>query len=123
MAEILLVDDDSDMTQVLTELLKSERWNVKAVSDGEQALQLLHHFIPSLIITDVLLPKMDGWQLCRKIKAHPDFQKIPVLVITAKADHISELMSYESGADAYISKPFDNEEFISMVQELLEIDR
>lgn len=118
MAEILLVEDDFDMIQILTQILKAENYAVRSVQDGEEAIEALQHFKPTLIITDLMLPKMDGWKLCQKIKENPALNRIPILVLTAKTEDIHELMSYECGADGYLSKPFKNNDFLSLVARL-----
>lgn len=119
MATILLVDDDPAMLDILTLLLEAEGIQVTGAVDGEEAYQKFQTAMPDLVVTDVMLPKIDGWKLCQKIKTDPDAKHVPVLVVTAKGEQISELMSYESGADAYISKPFRNDDFIKQVKDLL----
>lgn len=119
MPKILLVDDDPDVITILTQILEYEKYDVTSVSDGEQALKKLQKERPDLVITDIMIPRMDGWRLCKKIKEIPSLKNVPILIMTAKTDDINELMSYESGGDAYITKPFENREFVETVRGLL----
>ena len=120
MATVFVIDDDPAMLDIVTTILEAEGYLVETAADGEAALEKLKGFVPGIIVTDVMLPKLNGWQLCKKLKAAPATKNVPILVITAKGEDISELMSYESGADAYISKPFRNDEFLAQVKQLLE---
>ena len=118
-ARILIVDDDPDMASVLGQLLESSGYKVSAVMDGEAALQFLEKSFPDLVVADVMLPKMDGWKLCKKIKEDERTRAIPVLIVTGKSEEMDEIMSYESGADGFIRKPFKNDEFVAAVENLL----
>ncbi|OGR84084.1 MAG: hypothetical protein A2636_02275 [Elusimicrobia bacterium RIFCSPHIGHO2_01_FULL_64_10] len=116
---ILVVDDDRDMSFILNELLEAAGYAVDRATDGEDALACLGKARPDLVVTDVMLPKMNGWGLCRRIKEDPETGSVPILVITAKGGEVDEMMSYESGANAHIAKPFDNEHFLKVVRDLL----
>jgi DNA-binding response OmpR family regulator len=117
-AKVLLIDDDSDMVTVLTLVLRGDGHEVQLAGDGAQALELLRSFRPDLIVTDIMLPKMDGWKFCQKVKEDPAGRGIPILVLTGKTEAVDELMSYESGADAYLPKPFDNAVLLETVKKL-----
>lgn len=119
MAKILLVDDDPYMMDILTAILTSEGYEIEPAGDGEEALQKIADVKPDVIVTDVMLPKLDGWKLCKKVKENPETKMIPILIMTAKGEQMSELMSYESGADAYISKPFQNKDLVNSIKQLL----
>ena len=119
MAKILLVDDDPYMMDILTAILTSEGYEIEPAGDGEEALQKIADAKPDVIVTDVMLPKLDGWKLCKKVKGNPETKMIPILIMTAKGEQMSELMSYESGADAYISKPFQNKDLVNSIKQLL----
>lgn len=116
--KILVVDDDPDMVSVLNQILVGEGFEVVSLSDGEEALKFLQKSQADALVTDVMLPRMDGWTLCKKIKQNPATRNLPVLVLTAKGEDTSELMSYESGADEHIAKPFNNDHFISVIRQL-----
>lgn len=118
MPSVLLIDDDVDVVEILTQVLERAGFAVRSTGDGEQALKMVEKERPDAVVTDVMIPRMDGWRICQRIKGNPLTAAIPILIMTAKTESIAELMSYESGADAYISKPFDNQEFIETVRKL-----
>lgn len=103
---ILVVDDTKDVRDYIF-LLFSDEYHVHAVSDGNEALESLKLSIPDIVITDVMMPDMSGYTLCRKIKSNNDLMCIPVILFTASSDDKSGLKSMNCGADAFISKPFD----------------
>lgn len=103
---ILLVDDNEEMLMVLKSVLKND-YNILTAPDGEQALQMTNTHYPDLIITDVMMPEIDGIELCAKLKNNLQTCLIPVVMLTAKAMPENQIEGIESGADAYISKPFD----------------
>ena len=120
MLKILLIEDDPEMIFVLSNILKEENYEVQSVTDGQQAMEKVENFKPDVIVTDVMIPKIDGWKLCKKFKENPLTSGIPILVLTGKSEEISELMSYECGADEYISKPFQNNDIINSLKRLIQ---
>lgn len=117
--KILIVDDDRDMVSVLKDVLEFEGYEVESAPDGEKAFVQLRKSTPGLIVADIALPNMNGWKLCRKIRENPSTKDIPILVLSAKMDEVDELRAYESGADYYLAKPFNNERFVELVAGLM----
>ena len=116
---IVVAEDNADVRAFLRELL-STRFNVTTCEDGEQAFQSVEDTIPDLILSDIIMPRKDGFALCREIKSDPDYCHIPVVLLTAKNDSSTSVSSMESGADAFVAKPFDPDYLVATVNALLE---
>jgi signal transduction histidine kinase len=114
-ARILLADDNADMRGYLRQLL-GERWSVEMARDGEEALHLARAQAPDLVITDVMMPRLDGFGLLRELRATPDTCEIPVMMLSARAGEESRLEGFEAGADDYVVKPFTARELVARVQ-------
>lgn len=106
-AHILVVDDNPDIREVLDMLLQSEGYDTKLADSGKTALDLIakHHF--DLILMDIIMPEMDGYQLARHIRDNPATRRIPLIMISARNEDIDEALGLELGADDYIRKPFE----------------
>jgi DNA-binding response OmpR family regulator len=119
MAKILVVDDDPDIRRLLSVLLEGEGHNVISAPDGERALELISREGPDLILLDVMMPKKDGYTVLREMKASGIRESTKVLVLTARAAESDWLRGYKLGADQYLTKPFDTEELLTLVRDLL----
>lgn len=117
-ATVLLVEDNPDMLQLLASQLQG-RYRILTASDGVQGLEAARAQRPALIISDVMMPRMDGYQLCRELKGDPATRQIPVILLTAKADLSMKIEGLECGADEYLTKPFSSEELHARIQSLL----
>jgi DNA-binding response OmpR family regulator len=115
---ILLVDDEEDMLEFLEGILSS-RYQVLKTENGREALQILGTESVQLVISDVMMPEMDGFELCRHIKSNFEFSHIPVVLLTAKNTIQSKIEGLELGADAYIEKPFSKEHLLAQISSLL----
>ena len=118
--KILVVDDERYNINVLNELLKSD-CDIMAAKSGEQALKALEKARPDLILLDVMMPEMDGYEVCRRLKDNPDYKHIPVIFITALGDADEETKGFELGAVDYISKPFHNTVVFARIHMHLEL--
>jgi two-component system OmpR family response regulator len=116
MATILVVDDDAHIRELVSHYLKVEGFEVIEASDGEEALALLDSAKADLVVMDVMMPNMDGWELCAEIRDHYD---LPRLMLTAKGETAQKLKGFELGADDYLVKPFEPLELIARVKALL----
>lgn len=116
---ILLVEDNADISKYMTSLLK-DSYNVTTAKDGVDAFAKAEDIVPDLIITDVMMPNMDGYELCRRIRHSDDLNHIPIIIITAKTQEEDRLKGIDAGADAYLVKPFIAEELYSRIHRLLE---
>ncbi|MDG4809741.1 ATP-binding protein [Micromonospora sp. WMMD1120] len=115
-AEILLADDNADMRAYLTRLLTGQGWRVRTVSDGRQALDEIHSHPPDLVLTDVMMPVLDGFDLVRRLRADPATRWLPVLVLSARAGGEASVEGLNLGADDYLVKPFAAAELIARVR-------
>lgn len=115
---ILLVDDNEDMLEFLSDELH-EKYSLLTAADGEQALRILKDEAVNLVISDVMMPVMDGFEFCRHIKSNSDYSHVPVILLTAKNTLHSKIAGLELGADAYIEKPFAMEYLLAQVASLL----
>jgi DNA-binding response OmpR family regulator/two-component sensor histidine kinase len=116
---VLIVEDSSDMRHYIGRIL-SEQYETLEVENGEEGVKKAQAIVPDLIISDVMMPKMDGYKLCERIKTNELTSHIPVILLTAKADRESKLIGLETGADDYLSKPFDADELKLIVRNRIE---
>ncbi len=106
-SRILIVDDDKDILDITRDFLEAQGYNVLQAGSGKEALKKTHASEPDLILLDVMMPKMDGFWLCRVMKSDPKFQHIPIIFLTARDDAQSRIEGQKCGGDDYLSKPFD----------------
>lgn len=114
--KILIVDDDVNIAELISLYLIKECYETKMVHDGEAALRELDTFQPNLILLDLMLPGMDGYQVCREIRTR---SQIPIIMLSAKGEVFDKVLGLELGADDYILKPFDTKELIARVKAVL----
>jgi len=119
--KILIVDDAIDTVELLRKRFHSEGYDTAEAYDGEEALKRVDEYNPDLIVLDVMMPKMDGYEVCRRLKTDENRKYIPVLMLTAKGEVESKVKGLEIGADDYLSKPFDYKELSARVKSLLTI--
>jgi len=115
-ATILVVDDNRDNVEILTAFLESRGYRVASAQDGKTALARLEEVNPDLVLLDVMMPGMDGWQVCRTIKKHPEFGDTRVVMVTAKGGFEDKFEGMRSGADDYVVKPVDLAELEKKVE-------
>jgi signal transduction histidine kinase len=123
MSTILIVDDDPSAQETLIAMLESEDYRLEIAKDGFQALQVLDHIQPDLILLDVMMPGMDGFEVCRRIRSTPRVAEVPILILTALDDRASLLQGIESGADDFLSKPVDRQELLARVRTITRLNR
>lgn len=116
---ILVVEDHAELNAFLTELFREHFGTVHSAVDGVQALDVLHRQPVDLVVSDVMMPRMDGYELCRAVKNDLSISHIPVILLTARGDAGSVLTGYKMGADGYLSKPFDSEVLIQLVRNVV----
>ena len=114
--KILIIDDDENIAELISLYLTKEFFNVKIVTDGAQAMREFDLFSPNLVLLDLMLPGVDGYQLCREIRQK---SKVPIIILSAKAEVFDKVLGLELGADDYITKPFDSKELIARVRAVL----
>ena len=116
---ILVVEDEEDILELVSFNLKKEGYQVKGVTSGEEGLEEVRRKIPSLIILDLMLPGVDGFDVCKSLKGDPTTKAIPVIMLTARSDEADIVIGLELGADDYLTKPFSPRELIARVRAIL----
>ena len=114
--KILIVDDDNNIAELISLYLTKECYDTKIVNDGEQALIAFEHYKPNMLLLDLMLPGIDGYQVCREIRAKSD---VPIIMLSAKGEVFDKVLGRELGADDYILKPFDSKELVARVKAVL----
>ena len=114
--KILIVDDDSNIADLISLYLMKECYETRIVGDGEAALAAVNTFEPDLILLDLMLPGMDGYQVCREVRSSKD---IPIIMLSAKGEIFDKVLGLEMGADDYMEKPFDSKELVARVKAVL----
>ena len=114
--KILVVDDEPSLQKMLAHALEREGFQVQTVGDGEEALEAFKSYEPHLIVLDIMLPKLDGTEVCRRIRAQSD---VPIIMLTAKDDEIDRVVGLELGADDYVTKPFAVRELVARVRAIM----
>jgi two-component system, OmpR family, KDP operon response regulator KdpE len=115
-SRVLVVDDEPQITRVLKTVLTSHGYHVRTAAEGESALSSLDEWHPELVITDLYMPRMDGVELCRRIRA---VSSVPIIVLSVKGEERSKVEALDSGADDYVTKPFGTDELLARVRAAL----
>jgi CheY-like chemotaxis protein len=118
---ILIVDDDPNSLDIVRTFLESRGYEVATALDGKEALARLEELRPALILLDVMMPGMDGWEVARVIKNHPDFGDVRVVMLTARSDFADKHEGLRSGADDYIVKPVQLDDLAERIERNLEV--
>lgn len=114
--KILIVDDDVNICELLRLYLEKEGFETIVANDGENAVSAAQKHTPDLVLLDIMLPRLDGWQVCREIRK---FSEMPIIMITAKGEVFDKILGLELGADDYVTKPFDTKEIVARVKAVL----
>ena len=114
--KILVVDDDTNICELLRLYLEKEGYVVKIVNDGVSAINAFKQENPDLTLLDIMIPKLDGWQVCREIRK---FSDKPIIMLTAKGETFDKVLGLEPGADDYVTKPFDTKEVVARIKAVL----
>lgn len=113
---ILIVDDDKNICELLRLYLEKEGFDTVVANDGRRAVEYEKEYKPDLCLLDIMLPELDGWQVCREIRKNSD---TPIIMLTAKGETFDKILGFELGADDYISKPFESREVVARVKAVL----
>lgn len=114
--KVLIVDDDANIAELISLYLTKECYETKIVYDGEEALRVFPVFRPSIILLDLMLPGIDGYQVCRELRAT---SQVPIIMLSAKGEIFDKVLGLELGADDYMIKPFDSKELVARVKAVL----
>jgi len=118
--EILIVDDEPSIVVPIQFLMEQQGYSVLVAENGEDALDLIYKYKPDLILLDIMLPRIDGYEVCEIVRLNPEYRGIKIIFLTAKGREVEIAKGLSLGADAYITKPFSNTELVAKVQELLD---
>lgn len=116
---ILVVEDDVDILQLVAHNLKAADFNVLTAQEGYEALSVAKKHLPQLVILDIMLPGLDGFEVCKELRRSPTTRNIPILMLTAKGEEVDRIVGMELGADDYVVKPFSPRELILRVRAIL----
>ncbi len=120
MAEkILLVDDEPEILKTVQKLLWVNGYETDIAVDGKDAMEKIAQGAPDLIVLDIMMPNVNGYQVCRSVRENPKTQSIPIIMLTAKAQNFDKFWGEEVGATVYLTKPFDNKELLNTISKQL----
>ncbi len=117
---VLLVDDEPGLREAVQAYLEDSNFSVDAASNAKDGWELLQQNFPDLVISDVMMPEVDGYQFLKQVREDPRFKTMPVVFLTAKGMTTDRIQGYQAGCDAYLPKPFDPEELVAIVENLLD---
>jgi DNA-binding response OmpR family regulator len=118
--EILIVDDEPGVVVPIQYLMEQQGYRVMIAERGEDALDLIYQYKPDLVLLDIMLPGIDGYEVCEIVRLNPDYRNVKIIFLTAKGREVEIAKGLALGADAYITKPYSNTELVAKVKELLE---
>ncbi|MBQ2808733.1 MAG: response regulator [Bacteroidaceae bacterium] len=117
---VLVAEDDEDVALLITQMLKNEGWSFKWACDGKEALELIAQQHPQLIITDIMMPEVDGIELIKAVRTDEETNHIPIIVVSARTENNDRLAGLDAGAEVYLGKPFIPDELLIIVRKLIE---
>ena len=118
---ILIVDDTPKNVQLLGSILSKEHYEIVIAENGKEALEIINDFIPDLILLDIMMPEMDGYEVCQILKGNPETEEIPIIFLTAKSSPEDVVKGFKLGAVDYVTKPFAKLELLSRVRTHIEL--
>ena len=119
MAKVLIADDEPNIVTSLEYLMGKKGHEVRSARNGDEALELVKTFRPDAILLDVMMPRMSGYEVCQKIRERPEWRNTKIVILSARGREAEVHKGLSLGADAYLTKPFSNQQLIEMVEELL----
>ena len=118
--KVLIVDDEKDLVDMLKLRIEAMGYEVYSAFDGQEGLAKAREIKPDLIVLDIMMPKMNGYEVCRFLKFDDEFKDIPIIMLTARGQEADKQLGEEVGADEYITKPFDSNELVEKIKSILE---
>ncbi|NEO26636.1 MAG: response regulator [Kamptonema sp. SIO4C4] len=119
MSKVLVVEDSMAQRQMISDLLRESGLTVEVAGNGVEALERIREYNPDIVVLDIVMPQMNGYEFCRRLKADPKTQGVPVVMCSSKGEEFDRYWGMRQGADAYIAKPFQPMELIGTVKQLL----
>ncbi len=117
--KVLIVDDEPNIVTALEFLLQKSGYEVMAAQNGDEALKRVESFAPDLVLLDVMMPRISGYEVCRRMRERPDWKHIKIIMLSAKGREAEVSKGVSLGADLYVTKPFSNNELVGKIGELL----
>ena len=118
---VLIVDDEPDLLSVLHFGLEVEGFDVLEATDGEQALEMARSHQPDMIVLDLMLPRMDGYKVCRALKFDERYKRIPIFILSARSGETDRRLALDLGADDYVTKPYDMRDLVTRIRQRLNL--
>lgn len=118
--KVLLVDDEPNILTALEFILKQQGLKVDKAMNGERALHMMEIFRPNIVVLDVMMPGMDGFEVAKTIRSNPNYEDVRIIFLTAKGTIEDKMTGYANGGEIYLTKPFENEEVIQIINEVVE---
>ena len=119
MSNVLVVEDSAPQREMISELLAKSGMSVAVATDGVEALEQVKALQPDIVVLDIVMPRKNGYEVCREIKSDPSTQHVPVIICSSKGEDFDKYWGMKQGADAYIAKPFQPTELVGTVKQLL----
>lgn len=116
--KILVVDDEADVTELVSYHLKAKGYQVETVNNPNVSIGAARSFLPDLVVLDIMMPDLSGVQICRMLRADPQFKRVPIIFLTAKAEEGDRIQGFEVGCDDYVCKPFSTKELVLRIQSI-----
>ena len=117
--KILIADDEANIVVALEFLFQKSGYEVKVVADGEEVLRQLKSFAPDLVLLDVMMPQVSGYEVCQRMRSSPEWRRIKIVMLSAKGREVEVSKGMSLGADLYVTKPFSNTELVATINDLL----
>lgn len=119
MSKVLVIEDSVTQREMISNLLRGSGLTVIEASDGVEALSKIQENLPDLVVLDIVMPRMNGYEVCRRLKADPKTQHVPVVMCSSKGEEFDRYWGMKQGADAYVAKPFQPTELVGTVKQML----
>jgi two-component system alkaline phosphatase synthesis response regulator PhoP len=119
LGRVLVVEDEPDVAELLRYNLQKEGWDVLTVADGADALRRARETRPDVVLLDIMVPQLNGWEVCRRLKQDPETLAVPVIMVTGRVEEGDKVLGFELGADDYVTKPFSPRELIARIRAVL----
>jgi len=119
MSKVLVIEDSATQREMIADLLRKNGLTVIEATDGIEALDKIQGNPPDLVILDIVMPKMNGYEVCRRLKADPSMQGIPIVMCSSKGEEFDRYWGMKQGADAYVAKPFQPDDLVGTVKQML----
>jgi two-component system alkaline phosphatase synthesis response regulator PhoP len=119
LGRVLVVEDEQDVTELLRYNLTREGYDVAAAPNGTDAVKIARDLVPDVVLLDIMVPQLNGWEVCRRLKSDPETSAIPIIMVTGRAEEGDKVLGFELGADDYVTKPFSPRELIARIRAVI----